>query len=97
MLVVCRALQQSAKGGGTKGGPSGKTPTPKTTAGAQGKFTRAGSVLGRQTEDVNDHYTFHEVGLGSCRSRCDSRFPHISHTHIPPTPTLFSLAPSRAP
>ena len=25
---------------------------------------RSGSVLGRDTEDVNDHYTFHEVGEG---------------------------------
>ena len=56
-------------------------------------MTRNGSVLGRETEDVNDHYTFHEVG-GSCRPLAlrlpfPLKVPHALHYITP-------LAPARA-
>jgi len=45
--------------------PSGASDPLKNAKDPAGKFTRAGSVLGRDTEDVNDHYTFHEeLGKG---------------------------------
>jgi hypothetical protein len=52
-------------GGGARAAPGGAGKARAASAGGGGaKFTRAGSVLGRETEDVNDHYTFHEVGMG---------------------------------
>jgi hypothetical protein len=48
------AIQQGKRPGNPVGG--------KAQPNSKGKFTRAGSVLGRSTEDVNDHYHFHEVG-----------------------------------
>ena len=47
------AIQQGKRPGNPVGG--------KAQPNSKGKFTRAGSVLGRSTEDVNDHYHFHEV------------------------------------
>lgn len=47
--------------------PKSKKPLPGA------KFVRNGSVLGRETDDINDHYTFHEVGGGTTHSQV---FPH---------------------
>ena len=51
--ILLLAIQQGKRPGNPVGG--------KAQPNAKGKFTRAGSVLGRNTEDVNDHYHFHEV------------------------------------
>ncbi|EEH60508.1 uncharacterized protein MICPUCDRAFT_12286, partial [Micromonas pusilla CCMP1545] len=48
--------------GAAKDGPVGPKPIPN----AKGTFTRQGSVLGRETEDINEHYKFHnELGKGA--------------------------------
>lgn len=55
-------LPNTQKAGSAHGAaPSGASDPLKNAKDPAGKFTRAGSVLGRDTEDVNDHYTFHEV------------------------------------
>ena len=52
-LLLAVQVQQGKRPGNPVGG--------KAQPNSKGKFTRAGSVLGRSTEDVNDHYHFHEV------------------------------------
>jgi hypothetical protein len=64
------AIQQGKRPGNPVGG--------KAQPNSKGKFTRAGSVLGRSTEDVNDHYHFHEVGARTVTLRHDSRAPVLA-------------------
>ena len=61
------AVQQGKRPGNPVGG--------KAQPNSKGKFTRAGSVLGRSTEDVNDHYNFHEVRPARMTECHDSRAP----------------------
>ena len=68
--ILLFAVQQGKRPGNPVGG--------KAQPNSKGKFTRAGSVLGRSTEDVNDHYHFHEVGARTVTLRHDSRAPVLA-------------------
>ena len=66
-LLLTVQVQQEKRPGNPVGG--------KAQPNSKGKFTRAGSVLGRSTEDVNDHYHFHQVRPARVTFCHDSRAP----------------------